>query len=83
MNSRLVSCGYKTSAKRPAVTRTPRLVALTIQFDQLICDGVVVDQAEPARHGHVTSAGRDQVLVLPSLAPDIPREVLFLSPPGR
>ena len=38
------------------VPRVARLMALAIRFDQLIRDGVVTDQAELARIGHVSRA---------------------------
>jgi len=38
------------------VPRISRLMALAIRFDGLIRDGVVTDQAELARLGHVTRA---------------------------
>ena len=38
------------------VPRVSRLMALAIRLDQLIRDGVVADQAELARLGHVTRA---------------------------
>lgn len=38
------------------IPRVTRLMALAIRFDQLIQNGVVSDQAELARLGHVTRA---------------------------
>jgi hypothetical protein len=60
------------------VPRVSRLMALAIRFDQLIRDGVVSDQAELARLGHVTRARLTQVMNLLCLAPDIQEELLFL-----
>lgn len=60
------------------VPRVARLMALAIRFDQLIRDGVVVDQAELARLGHVTRARLTQIMNLLCLAPDIQEAVLFL-----
>jgi hypothetical protein len=51
-------------------------MALAIQFDQLIRDGVVADQADLARLGHVTRVRLTQIMNLMSLAPDIQRPVV-------
>ena len=58
-------------------------MALAIRFDGLIRDGVVADQAELARLGHVTRARLTQIMNLLNLAPDIQEEVLFLPPTER
>jgi len=55
-----------------------KLMALAIRFDGLVRDGVVTDQAELARHGHVSRARVTQIMNLLHLAPDIQEEVLFL-----
>ena len=60
------------------VPRVARLMALAIRFDQLIRDGVVSDQAELARIGHVSRARLTQIMNLLNLAPDIQEEMLFL-----
>ena len=63
--------------------RTPwisKLMALAIRFEQLIRDGVVADQAELARLGHVSRARVTQIMNLLNLAPDIQEELLFLPP---
>jgi len=67
------------------VPRITRLVALAIYFDQLISEGVVADQAEVARLGHVSRARVTQIMNLLNLAPDIQKELLFLqsTPLGR
>jgi hypothetical protein len=73
----------KKASRQPAVGRVPRvarLMALAIRFDQLIRDGVVADQAELARLGHVTRARLTQIMNLLSLAPDLQQELLVLSP---
>ena len=44
----------------------------------MIRDGVVVDQAELARLGHVTRARLTQIMNLLCLAPDIQEEILFV-----
>lgn len=68
--------------KKPApmgrIPRVSRLMALAIRFDQLIRDGVVADQAELARLGHVSRARVTQIMDLLGLAPDIQEAVLFL-----
>ena len=65
------------------VPRVARLMALAIRFDQLIRDGVVADQAELARIGHVSRARLTQIMNLLNLAPDIQEEILFLPPTDR
>jgi hypothetical protein len=55
-----------------------KLMALAIRFDGLVRDGVVTDQAELARLGHVTRARMTQVMNLLQLAPDIQEAILFL-----
>ena len=62
------------------VPRLSRLMALAIRFDGLIREGVVTDQAELARLGHVTRARLTQIMNLLNLAPDIQEEVMFLPP---
>lgn len=72
----------KGNAARPTpvsrVPRVSRLLALAIRLDQLIRDGVVADQAELARLGHVTRARLTQIMNLLYLAPDLQEEILFL-----
>jgi hypothetical protein len=53
-------------------------MALAIRLDQLIRDGLMTDQAELARLGHVTRARLTQIMNLLFLAPDIQEEILFL-----
>jgi hypothetical protein len=60
------------------VPRVARLMALAIRFDQLIREGVVADQAELARLGHVSRARLTQIMNLLGLAPDIQEAILFL-----
>lgn len=64
------------------IPRVARLMALAIRFDQLIRDGVVADQAELARLGHVTRARLTQIMNLLALAPDIQQHLLVLSSTG-
>ena len=59
------------SAPAGRVPRVSRLMALAIRLDGLIRDGVVPDQAELARLGHVSRARLTQVMNLLCLAPDI------------
>ncbi|MBS0208866.1 MAG: hypothetical protein JSS27_07930 [Planctomycetes bacterium] len=69
------------AAPAPPVGRVPRisrLMALAIRFDALLRDGVVADQAELARLGHVTRARLTQIMNLLCLAPDIQEALLFL-----
>ncbi|MBN2294220.1 MAG: hypothetical protein JXM70_17465 [Pirellulales bacterium] len=68
----------KQSAPTSVVPRVARLMALAIRFDQLIRNGVVINQAELARLGHVTRARLTQIMNLRLLAPDIQEAILFL-----
>jgi hypothetical protein len=65
------------------VPRVSRIMALAIRFEGLIRDGVVKDQAELARLGHVSRARLSQIMDLLLLAPDIQEAVLFLPSVGR
>jgi hypothetical protein len=60
------------------VPRVARMMALAIRFDGLIRQGVVTDQADLARLGHVSRARVTQIMDLLSLAPDIQEDVLFM-----
>ena len=60
------------------VPRVSRLMALAIRLDQMIRDGVVTDQAELARLGHVSRARLTQIMNLLGLAPDIQEAILHL-----
>ena len=60
------------------VPRIARLMALAIHCDDLVHRGLVRDQAQLARLGHVSQARISQILGLASLAPDIQQEILFL-----
>jgi hypothetical protein len=51
-------------------------MALAIQFDQLIRDGAVADQADLARLGQVTRARLTQIMDLLNLAPEIQEQIL-------
>ena len=62
------------------VPRVARLMALAVRFEQMLRDGVVRDQAELARLGHVTRARMCQIMSLLHLAPDIQEAVLHLKP---
>ena len=53
-------------------------MAQAIRFDQMIRDGVVADQAELARVGHVSRARLTQIMNLLSPAPEIQEELHFL-----
>ena len=60
--------------------RLARLMALAIRLEALLQEGVVANQAELARLGHVTRARLTQIISLRQLAPDIQEEILFLTP---
>lgn len=60
------------------IPRISKLMALAIRFDQLIRDGVVANQTEIARLGHVSRARVTQIMDLLNLAPEIQEALLFL-----
>jgi len=60
------------------IPRISRLLALAIEIDRLIHDGIVKDYAEAARLSHVTRSRITQVMGLLALAPDIIEDILFL-----
>lgn len=84
-NKRVVVCEPSVDESEavppPAPARVPRiarLVALALRFDRLIREGVVADQADAARLGHITRARATQIMNLLHLAPDILETILFL-----
>jgi len=72
----------KTAAKG-RIPRVARLMALAIRCEKLIRDGVVADQSELARFGHITSARMTQIMALLNLAPDLQGQILHLPRVGR
>lgn len=74
-----VAAGRAVDTSSYRVPRIAHLMALAIRFDQLLHDGVVKDQAEMARLGHVSRARLTQIMNLLSLAPDIQEELLSLA----
>lgn len=60
------------------IPRVARLVALAIRCEKLIRDGIVADQSELARFGHVTTARMTQIMSLLNLAPDLQEQILLL-----
>ena len=62
------------------IPRIAKLMALAIRLERLIAAGIVADQAELARLGHVSRARITQIMNLLNLAPDIQETLLFLSP---
>lgn len=78
--------GRKRLADKPAVEaplpvgrvrRVSGVMALAIQFDRLLREGVVRNTTELARLTHVTQPRITQVMQLLHLAPDIQEELLF------
>lgn len=73
-----------TGSREDATSAAVRFVfyvicaGLAIRFDQLIRDGVVTDQAELTRLGHVCRARLTQMMNLLCLARDIQEALLFL-----
>ena len=53
-------------------------MALAIECDQLIHDGVIKNQSELAHYAHVTTARMTHIMWLTNLAPDIQEAILFL-----
>lgn len=66
-----------SEAPTGGLRRVARPMPLAIRFDQLIRDGVVADQAELARIGHVSRARLTQIVNLLCAAPDLPVEILL------
>jgi len=60
------------------IPRIARLMALAIRCEKLIRDGVVADQSELARFGHITTARMTQIMALLNLAPDLQEQILNL-----
>ena len=60
------------------VPRVARLMAQAIRCDALVRGGLVADQSELARLGHITTARMTQIMTLLNLAPDIQEQILFL-----
>ncbi len=60
------------------VPRVSRVMALAIQFDDLLQSGTVANTIELARLAKVTQPRITQVMNLLHLAPDIQEELLFL-----
>ena len=67
-------------AAKPAgrVQRVSRVMALAIQCDQLIRDGMMKNQSELAHYAQVTTARMTHIMWLTNLAPDIQEAILFL-----
>jgi hypothetical protein len=65
------------------VPRVARVMALAIQFDRLLREGVVKNTTELAQLCYVTQPRITQVMQLLHLAPDIQEELLFLPPIER
>ncbi len=55
-----------------------RLMALAIECEQLIRDGVIKNQSELAHYAQVTTARMTHIMWLTNLAPDIQEAILFL-----
>lgn len=84
--------GRKRLADKPAleaplpvgrVPRVSRVMALAIQFDRLLREGVVRNTTQLAQLTDVTQPRITQVMQLLHLAPDIQEELLFLPPIQR
>ena len=67
-------------AAKPAgrVQRVSRVMALAIQCDQLIRDGMMKNQSELAHYAQVTTARMTHIMWLTNLAPEIQEAILFL-----
>jgi len=60
------------------IPRIARLMVLAIRCEKLIRDGVVADQSELARFGHITTARMTQIMSLINLAPELQGQILLL-----
>src|SRR5204863_238200 len=58
--------------------RLARFLALALRLEAQLRQGVLKDNAEVARVGHVTRARVSQIVTLVHLAPDIQEAILFL-----
>ena len=70
-------------AEQPVPGRIPRvarLMALAIQYDELLRTGVVQSLAELAELGHVSRTRMTHIMNLLLLAPEIQEWLLFLPP---
>ncbi|MCP4892101.1 MAG: hypothetical protein GY904_36625, partial [Planctomycetaceae bacterium] len=65
-------------AAKPAgrVQRVSRLMALAIQCDRLISDGVIKNQSDLAHYAQVTTARMTHIMWLTNLAPEIQEAIL-------
>ena len=54
-------------------------MALAIECDRLISNGVIKNQSELAHYAQVTTARMTHIMWLTNLAPDIQEAILFLS----
>ena len=58
--------------------RVSRVMALAIECDRLIRDGVIKNQSELAHYAQVTTARMTHIMWLTNLAPEIQEAILFL-----
>jgi hypothetical protein len=63
--------------------RAAQVLALALQFQEMIDSGEVRDYADLARLGYVSRERISQIMMLVWLAPDIQQAVLRLPPSGR
>jgi hypothetical protein len=72
--------GERPAVPKNRIPRVAKLMALAIRFERLIVEGIVADQAELARLGHVSRPRMTQIMNLLNLAPEIQEALLFLPP---
>src|SRR6056300_401742 len=67
-------------AAKPAgrIQRVSRVMALAIECDRLISDGVIKNQSALAHYAQVTTARMTHIMWLTNLAPEIQEAILFL-----
>ena len=70
--------GEEAATPTGRVQRVSRVMALAIQCDQLIRDGVIKNQSELAHYAQVTTARMTHIMWLTNLAPEIQEAILFL-----
>ena len=68
----------EVSVEDGRIPRVSRLMALAIQFDQMLRNGEFEDQSTIARLTRVTQPRMTQIMNLLHLAPDIQEAILFL-----
>ena len=70
--------GVESAKPAGRIQRVSRVLALAIECDRLISDGVIKNQSELSHYAQVTTARMTHIMWLTNLAPDIQEAILFL-----